>query len=605
MNTKKRKGKEDTLMQRRSYMGMPGFSRHRFTAYMTNADGHLPYCPPQNEEAVELLEALIDDEYEDDRSAVIVSASRRGLFHNVSVNVESIPTTPVLSFNDDGFSMYATTCSTYIRDIDGYMGKTSRKGDRIFAMHAIAFDFDSHQKEREASLPAVEKAVEAVKKTLRRYDVEPAAVVFSGRGFHVYIAIESLGANLEGTRSLYRKTCRAIADELEKAKTGSFRLDRATVGDATRLLRVPGTRNTTAHAYCRLLECVHTRRYSAAELLARFRGEKAEVKTEKKERLARGKERFIAQAAIDDIRRTIAARKGELTGSRNVFLMVLSAYGVWMYSEEDALALVMETNQMFSEPLSEKEVLKTFHSGKNYKFSFSAARAYLGLTEKDDPYLRCLISPIAKERLLWLHYRKGSRSGSPLGYTDKQIARAKRNDFILQRYYEGKSADAITQLVAESEHRTCTKRTVYRVIAGSIGQTPTLEECNELSRAIENGEHVEAPVFNAFRDSYEMLKRGIIPERQERRNAEKDRRTEKKQERARKRSRTLSDGQAEALRDAAAKRDEDGQRLREAVRSDRKSRNKDEKGYIGKSTDETEGGNGKKKPPGAEERMIS
>jgi hypothetical protein len=488
------------MMKSACYMGKKGFSRQQFTEYVMNQDGHLPYNPPVNEEAEELLDALIDDEFEDERSAVVFGVRRGKYFHNISVDTEESSHSPACSFDEPGYDMYFTACSTYLKNMDSYRGKTSRRGDRLFAMHAIAFDFDNHRFEREAAPSTVKKGIRKVERLLESYGITPTAFVSTGRGFHVYIAIRSVGCNLDGAKALYRKACTLIADRLDALDLGSLSLDRSTVGDATRLLRIPGSYNSKALVRARLAKCVHGKRYELADIVRQFSDE-APKKIARQKRKSSGKHFYGCVRVLHDIEKLIRIRKGQMTGTRNALVFSVSSYASAAYGKEGGRDYIRSLNMMFTEPLGEGELRKTYEQGCTYAFSKKALIRYAGISRKEMEKLHTLVDDdIRQERhdyRAWISKRMEFRSEDPLGYTDKQIRRAERNDFILKLHNQGYSDRDIAEIISSDQRfKPCCQKTVHRVIIGQTGKTPTLRECNEFSAARKEGK-VSAPVLAA------------------------------------------------------------------------------------------------------------
>lgn len=222
----------------------------------------------------------------------------------------------------------------------------------------------------------------------------PNYVIDSGRGMYLIW-------NINAVPSKALPLWKAIQDYLYK-QLKELGADRQAL-DATRILRVPGSKNSKSKTVVNILD-EYEYIYDLREIQNGFLPELKPY--EKKKGRPRKvnfifRERSLYYGRIQDIIKLCELREYDLKGHRELILF-LYRYYLCSFSEDTQKALndVLELNSMFRQPLRENEVIRATRSAercyldknKQYKYKNDTLIELLEITEEEQTYMTIIIS---------------------------------------------------------------------------------------------------------------------------------------------------------------------------------------------------------------------
>ncbi|WP_284228166.1 DNA-primase RepB domain-containing protein, partial [Alicyclobacillus hesperidum] len=278
-------------------------------------------------------------------------------------------------------------------DLDSYMtvntfNRPKRNEESAFELNAFYVDLDVYKTD---VLPAY--AIYSIKEDLIRYGEIPAPTFWidSGNGLYLVWKIETVPGQSQKALTLYRKVQEYLIDLL--AEYGADEACR----DASRVLRIPGTRNSKTGRTAQIIEynpeAVYTMREFVDEYLPQryhddwFRDQYPEFPSKKKKPVKRKRTKAFAEPSsitrlktkntytlhkgrIDDLLTLCNIRGWNMTGHRELTLFLLRYWTSIVENDEKATELILEVNRKFTEPLPEHEVLQATKSADKASQAF-------------------------------------------------------------------------------------------------------------------------------------------------------------------------------------------------------------------------------------------
>lgn len=476
-----------------SYMGKKGMGVELFNRYVRNEDGHLSKRP-NSSQLMQLLDATLDTAFEHEQCIIIaIREQATGHVHTLEVPYEKFSTrNAAMCFSEEGYDTYFTGVSSYIRSKPSYSRRASRKSSRCWAVHSIVLDFDCHDDSVKITPQLARSRAIVAARRLAEHQIKPSAIVYSGRGFHIYITIPSIGAKNSNVIRVYKSVCRAIVDDFRDVDLSPFSIDPVCTGDITHLFRVPGTYNEKAGQWCQLLYCEQynnrvqnfsdiVRAYLSLNTKAPFCSSHGQTKGGNLPVF--GRHSFSLSFVPEDIRRVICLRHGDLAGFRHTALFIamssyLVSHGYYGADEELRKAvftkgrqIVLALNDMLNSRLPRYELDNIFRSCQSRRYAFSKTKivSLLNLTDDERVWLSALASRAALRARKSLYNAKRYRGGNITGLTVKQKERLKRAKFILECAKAGMDSAAITESIAQrNDIQNCSLRTVQNVLRNGL-----------------------------------------------------------------------------------------------------------------------------------------
>lgn len=283
-----------------------------------------------------------------------------------------------------------------------------REREYLWQLHRFYIDID-HKK---GTLPidpfevvgAVEQLVEEKKIP------QPTEYINSGRGIHIYWDIKDCHIMLLDLWEKIENYLFNIIKELERS-INNISVD-TRVKDPTRLLRLPGTINSKNNSKCYSMLKNESNKYNIFDL------KKAYIKPKKQYKQNKCKIAYLPtknlytlnMSRIEDFKRIVSLRNGEVVGYRNTLIMLYS-YHYRLINEvtvEELIKVTKEFNKSFREPYKVKELTSVCRSvnrtvkhfqednNKGYKFTNKYIINALDLEEHEQRELITIISTRVK-----------------------------------------------------------------------------------------------------------------------------------------------------------------------------------------------------------------
>ena len=237
----------------------------------------------------------------------------------------------------------------------------------------------------------------------------PSAVIHSGRGLCLAFRINFAPKQANKRWSYVQKRFVELL--------APFGADKA-VKDPARILRLGGTKNSKNGETVRI-EYLTEEKYELADLMRDYAldheyipkkelKERSAARTKKKKKHSGGNiftKHSLYKARLDDMFRIVELRNGEMNGYREKTLFLCRYFAMHIFKDEQvALNTIFQLNNMFSEPLSRKEVIISTQSAvkayylnladkcAGYNYTNQSLIEELAITLKEQKQLATIIS---------------------------------------------------------------------------------------------------------------------------------------------------------------------------------------------------------------------
>lgn len=330
-----------------------------------------------------------------------------------------------------------------------------REREYLWQLHRFYIDID-HKKGTEPINPfevvvAVEQLVEEKKIP------QPTQYIDSGRGIHIYWDINNCHIMLLDLWEKIENHLFNIIKELERS-IKNITVDNR-VKDPTRLLRLPGSINSKSNSKCYSMLKNNGNIYNIFDL------KKAYIKPKKQYKHNKGKIAYLPtknlytlnMSRIEDFKKIVSLRKGDIVGYRNTLIMLYS-YHYRLVNEvtvEELIKVTKEFNKSFREPYKIKELTSVCRSvnrtvkhfqqdnTKGYKFTNKYIINALDLQEQEQEQLLTIISTRVK------YDRKNKKRNESRrneeGLTPKQAELKELNSKVVELKEQGLSLRKIAE----------------------------------------------------------------------------------------------------------------------------------------------------------------
>lgn len=328
-----------------------------------------------------------------------------------------------------------------------------REREYLWQLHRFYIDID-HKTGTEPIdqfevVGAVEQLVEEKKIP------QPTEYINSGRGIHIYWDINNCHIML---LDLWEKIENHLFNTIKELERSIKNISVDTrVKDPTRLLRLPGTINSKNNSKCYSMLKNESNKHNIFDL------KKAYIKPKKQYKQNKGKIAYLPtknlytlnMSRIEDFKRIVSLRNGEVVGYRNTLIMLYS-YHYRLINEvtvEELIKVTKEFNKSFKEPYKAKELISVCRSvnrtvkhfqednNKGYKFTNKYIINALDLEEHEQRKLLTIISTGEK-------YRRNNERRTPRndeGLTSRQQGKKDRINSILELKQQGYNQSKIAE----------------------------------------------------------------------------------------------------------------------------------------------------------------
>lgn len=255
-----------------------------------------------------------------------------------------------------------------------YLSLNSFKSPRktianLYSLNALWSDIDYYKIDKYKN-KSYDQMINIISKNKIIKKIPPSLWIYSGNGIYPIWLIENAFAL--GCLPLWNKLMNVIHEELEK-----YGADAASV-EASHVLRLAGSNNTKTNKKAKIIKDIfnfNPKRYTLAELsdtiLYKLKYSKDEWEKLKKKEKKNKQEKELCKitsifnihtlnhARMRDIEKLIELRDGNCEGTRERMVFLYRYWANCFHkNDETALEEALEINNMFTEPLSEAEVLK-------------------------------------------------------------------------------------------------------------------------------------------------------------------------------------------------------------------------------------------------------
>lgn len=398
-------------------------------------------------------QAFLDAITHDDRNSYYIVARRKGLsggesaWDSFATKAECLP--------DYGFSDKLDCYMT----LNGFTSPSGRESQNCRQVNCVFADIDCHDLP-DVDFEAIEKFVDVLRGAFDGEDAtipEPTLITFTGRGVHlIYVLDRSIPCNLAGgARSdralkLYDDICRrldgALTDLLAKSSFDG-KVD-GCVHDLTRLIRVPGTRNSVNDEICRVV--YNSGKYPSLSEMSAFLPGRRDSQCSRRSSVNQINLDVLLSSRLESLRLLRDARGSEARGTRELMRFVYYNTAVQVCgSRGEAVSSLLDYNAGFSDPLVVGEltgIIRSVNRTGYYRFGKAKLISKLCLSE-------------IEQKLFFSSTRavKGAEMRA-----ERAANREKRNSEIRRLYETGEyTQKEVAELTG------CCERTVRNVLKGA------------------------------------------------------------------------------------------------------------------------------------------
>ena len=330
-----------------------------------------------------------------------------------------------------------------------------REREYLWQLHRFYIDIDHKAGTEPIDLFEVVGAVEQLVE--EKKIPQPTEYINSGRGIHIYWDINNCHIML---LDLWEKIENHLFNTIKELERSIKNISVDTrVKDPTRLLRLPGTINSKNNSKCYSMLKNESNKYNIFDL------KKAYIKPKKQYKQNKGKIAYLPtknlytlnMSRIEDFKRIVSLRNGEVVGYRNTLIMLYS-YHYRLINEvtvEELIKVTKEFNKSFKEPYKAKELISVCRSvnrtvkhfqednNKGYKFTNKYIINALDLEEQEQEQLLTIISTRVK------YDRKNKKRNearrNEKGLTSRQQGKKDRINSILELKQQGYNQSKIAE----------------------------------------------------------------------------------------------------------------------------------------------------------------
>lgn len=267
--------------------------------------------------------------------------------------------------------------------------------------HDSSLSFDARRARKDEVLRRVFEAKD------KSFFPAPTIIVDTGRGLQVYFVLDrSIPYRLKGgvinerAINLAKRVQERLFDAAEEILAGvpGVEVDRS-VGDLSRVSRLPGTWNSKAGEFCRLVYVDEKQLWNLFSLYAfgPRREEQQRRRASVAASAAEGVEGLLMSRLqlVEDLR---DYRNGECGGHRELMCFVYYNTAVQLHSPQTAQIMTWRLNESFTEPLPPAEIEEIFRSVSKvvYRMKAETVAQKLGMTQAEREATGFLSSKTAK-----------------------------------------------------------------------------------------------------------------------------------------------------------------------------------------------------------------
>lgn len=352
--------------------------------------------------------------------------------------------------------------------------KPRRSVETVRQISALYVDLDLHGKTK-AEVKRITRDLVVFLKTdaVLKNIPAPSIIVFTGRGLQLYWVLDPLpkhGVPLwQMTQDSITNAFRAIF------KRYNIDIDVDHVSDIARVLRLPGTINTKAGEMARVLE-FNDNKFRLDEINENYFPELSDFKHSPRKPKAPAKLYHLFNlyslhlARLNDIIKLVEMRKGHIESDecrRRLVFLYRYLTCCYLKSPQHALALTLDFNKGFTQPLPERTVIKATESAekayfdwlsgdvdiingvpfrKGYNYKNSTLIDWLSITPEEQREMETIIGKEEK-------YRRNDKrryGKDENGLTAKQRERQERDKRILEMHKQGMTHRQIAKIIGVS-----------------------------------------------------------------------------------------------------------------------------------------------------------
>ncbi len=370
----------------------------------------------------------------------------------------------------------------------------------LFSLKNICIDIDNHNSNPYEVCQQVNLLITEVRQSHETYGIPlPNAVVYTGRGVQIWYCLISASAALAFVaNSIVTQICNLYDALLNSLPIGlaDMSVDRASSLNSAGLCRVPGSFNPTAHCYSQGL-LITNKRWDINALReavgAEISPHEPHNVTEKCKHTRRndgkstsyGRYAALLFSTLEDIAKSRNCMSREVLA--HIYHAKLLMYG---YTEDDAAQKVFTFNDMFDDPLPEREIRSLIKCNNRHRYHYNSEHKIfekLGVdTTIKENYFKKKKS-LQKPR----NYRQENSSRD----TDRLQKRIAWHNEIRELAQQGLSISAISRITGHSRatvakyanttmENLSAEKTQKRKINETRAQRVTLDEETLRKRAI-------------------------------------------------------------------------------------------------------------------------
>lgn len=297
-----------------------------------------------------------------------------------------------------------------------------RDADHLHAISTVYLDLDFH----DGTLQEIQERVRNTKELLNKVYKEgtlprPTMVTETGRGLGIFYVLERTIANTRNAQkqiNFWKYICTEFAnkykDLLSESDKPQLGIDYKVVGEVTRVVRLPGTKNLNTNTVCRLISVAKKTDgsplyYALGDLVQYVENYKVYKEPYKEERKKIARKKIVnlqeytkpyLAARLNKLERAQDLFRDEREGHRELLCFLYYNTAKQIMDEQEAIDRMLAFHDGFTYPLESQgeldNIIESVRKAKNirtgeiqgyYEYTDAKIKEELGLTEAQNEYV--------------------------------------------------------------------------------------------------------------------------------------------------------------------------------------------------------------------------
>lgn len=368
---------------------------------------------------------------------------------------------------------YANYCDIYMSVNSFYIPQ--RNITNITKLNAIYIDIDCHDANK-SSITPLALIADLYRDLFDGGEMPiPTAVASSGRGIHLYWAIDPAGKTFAVfCQAMTNRMCKTLRNYL-KSNNYNYDVDFGASNDLSRVMRIPGTYNQKNGSMCKLIEGfpLANEKYTLSQINEEYELDKRDERPKRnKKDNSSGDYLKVNRLRLHDFEklRDLRKDKPQHTHCQKRLCFYYRHYALLAgYDADTALEMTHIFNEGFRYPIDEDKLEKhtksaetAYNKGVRYRYKTVTLINELDITQDEMVYLKTIVDDFTRLRRRNAKRRRTYGGRDYTGLTKKQREMAEARKLVAKYDAMGMTQSAIADKTGFSQSKVARLRAELR-----------------------------------------------------------------------------------------------------------------------------------------------